>query len=111
MDFLFAPLGGAMHIFALVALFLFTGAAVYGLLYLAALPGKIAARRNHPQAAAVNICGWLGLPTGGFWLIALVWAFWNYRTDASADRKLIELVSQLEQTIAKLEEQRTGGAA
>jgi hypothetical protein len=40
------------------------------------LPGKIAAKRGHPQAAAINVTGWLGVATLGFlWPVALIWAF------------------------------------
>ena len=42
---------------------------------LGSLPGKKAAQRNHPQAEAINILGWLGLLFGGVgWMVALVWA-------------------------------------
>ena len=40
------------------------------------LPGQIAKQRNHPQAAAINIAGWLGVATLGIlWPLALIWAF------------------------------------
>ena len=43
---------------------------------LAKLPGSKAQERNHPQAEAINVLGWLGLLFGGVpWLIALVWAY------------------------------------
>jgi hypothetical protein len=43
---------------------------------LAALPGKTAKARNHPQSEAINILGWIGLLVGVVpWLIALVWAY------------------------------------
>ena len=43
---------------------------------LAKLPGAKASERNHPQAEAINVLGWIGLLFGGVpWLIALVWAF------------------------------------
>jgi hypothetical protein len=59
--------------------------AVFGILLVAAvvivvtlgsLPGQIAHKRGHPQAAAVTVAGWLGLVTGGIlWPLALIWAF------------------------------------
>ena len=53
--------------FALIALWLFVE--------IGGFPGKKAAERNHPQAEAINILGWLGLLTGGVgWVVALVWA-------------------------------------
>ena len=43
---------------------------------LAALPGKTATERGHPQADAINVLGWVGLLLGvAPWLFALVWAF------------------------------------
>jgi hypothetical protein len=59
--------------------------AVFGILLVAAvvivvtlgsLPGLVAHKRGHPQAAAVTVAGWLGLATGGIlWPLALIWAF------------------------------------
>jgi hypothetical protein len=43
---------------------------------LASIPGRKAREREHPQADAINILGWLGLPMGGVpWVIAIVWAY------------------------------------
>ena len=40
------------------------------------MPGKFARQRGHPQAEAINVCGWIGILTlGVFWPFALVWAF------------------------------------
>jgi hypothetical protein len=40
------------------------------------LPGQIATKRGHPQAAAITVAGWLGLVTGGIlWLVGMIWAF------------------------------------
>lgn len=40
------------------------------------LPGQLARKRGHPQAAAINVASWLGLATGGLlWPLALIWAF------------------------------------
>jgi hypothetical protein len=42
---------------------------------LGSLPGKKAAERQHPQADAINVLGWLGLIAGGVgWIVAMVWA-------------------------------------
>jgi hypothetical protein len=39
-------------------------------------PGKKAHERNHPQAEAINVLGWLGLLLGGVgWVVAVVWAY------------------------------------
>jgi hypothetical protein len=40
------------------------------------LPGQLARKWRHPQAAAINVAGWVGLATGGLlWPLALIWAF------------------------------------
>ncbi len=50
--------------------------AVVVFLGLAAIPGAKARERGHPQAEAINVLGWFGLPMGGVpWVIALVWAY------------------------------------
>jgi hypothetical protein len=59
--------------------------AVFGILLVVAviivvslgqLPGQIAQKRGHPQAAAINVTSWLGVATLGLlWPLALIWAF------------------------------------
>ena len=45
-------------------------------IWLGALPGKIARQHHHPYAAAIEVCGWLGVLLGGVgWPIAMVWAY------------------------------------
>jgi len=44
--------------------------------FIAGLPGRIAMSRNHPEAEAVKLLGWVGLlPTIYPWVQALIWAF------------------------------------
>jgi len=38
-------------------------------------PGHIARRRGHPNAAAINVCGWLGLLAWPCWFVAAIWAY------------------------------------
>ena len=45
---------------------------------LAGIPGVVARRRGHPQAKAIGLLGWIGLPMGvAPWLIALIWSNMN----------------------------------
>ena len=45
-------------------------------LELAAIPGRKARERGHPQADAINILGWIGRLMGfAPWVGALVWAY------------------------------------
>ena len=63
-------------IFAFVVFAVLIGTAVVLIVLLGSLPGKIAAKRGHPQAAAVDAAAWISLVTfGALWPIAFVWAF------------------------------------
>ncbi len=45
---------------------------LYGIWWLAGVPGRIAERRNHPAVDAIRICGYFGLFFGMlFWIVAL----------------------------------------
>ena len=48
-----------------------TGLVLYKL---GGLPGAIARRRNHRQADAISVCGWMGIITIVLWPVAMVWA-------------------------------------
>lgn len=65
--------------FALLILLVLSATAVMGILALGYLPGRIARQRAHPQAEAVNVCGWMGLLSAGLLLpVAYIWAFWRF---------------------------------
>ena len=64
-----------LDIFATIVLLLVIATVVGILVVLAMMPGKIAAQRNHPQAEAVNVAGWLGMLTGIIWILAMIWAY------------------------------------
>lgn len=62
--------------FTFVVLLLLIGAGLAGAVFLASLPGKIAADRGHPQTDAIRVAGWLGLLTMGLLFpFALIWAY------------------------------------
>jgi hypothetical protein len=66
----------SFDIFAFVVFAVLLAATVVIIVLLGALPGKIAVRRCHPQAAAVNAAAWISMVTlGALWPVALVWAF------------------------------------
>ena len=71
---------GFMGIFALIVLTCLVAATIGAVVWLAMLPGKIAFNREHPQAEAVRMAGWLGILTGIVWILALIWAY--TRTEA-----------------------------
>ncbi|MCO8124191.1 DUF3302 domain-containing protein [Stieleria sp. TO1_6] len=61
--------------FAWFVIALLCSIAVGMIVWLGSLPKKIADRRNHPQAEAINALSWFGLFLGGFgWVVAFVWA-------------------------------------
>jgi hypothetical protein len=43
--------------------------------FILGLPGRIAIARNHPDAEAVNLMGWLGFLAVIPWIQAFMWAF------------------------------------
>ena len=72
MDSLF----GVFDAFAFVVFAVLIVAAVVVIVSLGKLPGQLARKWGHPQAAAVNAASWIGLATGGLlWPLALIWAF------------------------------------
>ncbi|TWT97743.1 Inner membrane protein YiaW [Botrimarina colliarenosi] len=103
----FASLGPFISGIALVAMLVFALAGLAVLLYLADLPGRIAAGRGHPQAAAVRVAGWLGLPTGVLWVLAMVWAYAGSTARGDSNRQL----NELEAAVTRLENSHAGGRA
>ncbi|MBB3207675.1 heme/copper-type cytochrome/quinol oxidase subunit 2 [Rhodopirellula rubra] len=118
MEYQYEAAGPALRIIALVFLLVFVMLIVAVLVGLAALPGSIARKRNHPQSDAVNICGWLGLPTGILWVVAIVWAYWKHdarRIAAEAPDPmhdehavLVEKLDALEASLATLHSMKGG---
>ena len=67
-----------MTYFALLVLLVLLAAIVGIWIVLGMMPGKIARQRNHPQADAINVCGWWGVITMGLLLpVAWIWAYTN----------------------------------
>ena len=44
-------------------------------IFILGLPGRIAIARNHPDADAVNVMGWVGFLAVVPWIQAFIWAF------------------------------------
>ena len=67
---------GILDAIAFLVFAVLIAVAIVIIVFLGQLPGRVARQRGHPQAAAINITGWLGLATLGLlWPIALIWAF------------------------------------
>lgn len=67
-----------LDIFALIILLVLLAVAIAVWVILGMMPGKIARSRNHPQAEAINVCGWWGVITLGILLpLAFIWAYTN----------------------------------
>jgi len=101
---------GALDVFTFVVLAVLLGVGVFAAFKLGGLPGEIAARREHPQAEAIRVAGWLGLVTLGLlWPFALIWA---YTRPGGADaRRLEERVDHLSERVEALEDEGRGGPA
>lgn len=111
MDYQFESAGPAIRIITLLFMILFALVILGFLVVLAALPGVCARRNGHPQASAVNLLGWLGLPTGALWVVAMVWAHWDYSQDSEKRTISPDLDAQLtalESAVGKLESSASG---
>ena len=84
MAFTLQGFGPFLHWLTLVILCVLPGVLGVVLYKLGGLPGSIARARGHPQAAAINICGWMGLITLVLWPVAMVWAHLNRNSAAQA---------------------------
>ena len=66
---------GFLGYFALAILLITIVSIIAFVVWLAMLPGKIAFKREHAQAEAIQVAGWLGILTGIVWIVALIWAY------------------------------------
>jgi hypothetical protein len=94
---------GALGIFALIVLTTLVATTLAVIVWMAMLPGKIAAQRQHPQADAIRIAGWLGIITGVVWILALIWAYTSFGAGELADDGFRQRLAELEQRMAVLE--------
>lgn len=69
---------GVLDAFAFVVFAILISVAVVIVVMLGQLPGQLARKWDHPQAAAINATSWIGIATGGLlWPVAFIWAFIN----------------------------------
>ena len=89
-----------LDIFTFIVIAVLLAVAAVAVAMLGAMPGKIARRRAHPQAEAINVCGWLGIITLGLaWPVAFVWAYTR-----PAGGGMGQGNAGVEQTVAELSE-------
>jgi len=70
-----------LDVFAAIVLLILLVAAIAIWVALAMLPGRIAKGRNHPQAEAINVGGWVSaLLLFVLWPLVLIWAFTKPQT-------------------------------
>ncbi len=102
-----------LDIFTIFVLLVLVIAGVAIWVVLAMLPGKIARERNHPQAEAVKVCGWLGgLTLGLIWPVAIIWAYLRpsgvpipaEETEGQSLAGLTERISALEHRLKTFEQ-------
>ena len=87
-----------LDIFALVVIVVMIAAAIAIVVKLGPIPGNIAKDREHPQADAIRVLGWIGIITLGLaWPFALVWAYTR-----SSNAQLSERIVSLETELAAL---------
>ncbi len=97
-----------LDVFAAFVLLILIVAAITIWVALAMLPGRIARSRNHPQAEAINVGGWLGaLLLFVLWPLVLIWAFTKPQAASgegagSDSKELKKLQSRITNLEAKL---------
>ena len=65
-----------IDLFTWFVLLIIVATAVGVFVFMGLWPGKVAHERNHPQADAINVCGWWGVITMGLLLpLAWIWAY------------------------------------
>lgn len=90
-----------MDIFALIVILVIIAAAIWIVVTLGSLPGQIAQEKNHPQAEAINILGWIGILTLGIgWFAAIVWAY--AKPPGAVNAELLRRIEELETELAQL---------
>src|SRR5712664_4957395 len=84
-----------------LSLFFITVVGLGFVVFMLGLPGRIAIARNHPEAEAVYLMGWIGFLAVVPWIQALAWAF---RPTTVIDVRYLpkERRIETEATIAKL---------
>jgi hypothetical protein len=83
-----------LDIFTFIVLAVLLAVVIFIFMKLGELPGKIASNRNHPQAEAITICGWLGVLTLGLlWPVAIIWAY-TRPAESGDKRNDIDLLSE-----------------
>jgi len=94
---------GFLGIFSLIVLATLAVTIIGVVVWLAMLPGKIALRRQHPQAEAIRIAGWLGILTGIVWILALIWAHTRVGAGPALGDGITRRLEELEGRLALVE--------
>jgi uncharacterized protein DUF3302 len=66
---------GVLDIVSLLILAILIVGALFLILIVAAIPGKLAKKRHSPWAEAINVAGWIGVLLPPIWMFALIAAF------------------------------------
>ena len=94
-----------LDVFAFLVFGILFAAVVAAIVALGSLPGKIARRRGHLQADAINAASWIGIATFGIlWPIAFVWAFLRPSNDVMAEADLTGQLAEIQARLAIVEQ-------
>ena len=93
-----------LDIFALIVIAILLAVVIWLVILLGSMPGNIARKREHPQAEAISVLGWIGIITFGMsWFIAIVWAYTIPRNKDSDDVALEARIKSLESQLKQLQ--------
>lgn len=93
-----------LDIIALVVIAILIILVIWLLVLFGNMPGKIAKKRNHSQADAILVLGWIGIITMGIgWVIAIVWAYYKQGGSDIGESDLRKRVQDLENQLKQLQ--------
>lgn len=103
-----------LNIFTLVVMVFLAVAIGVLIAWLGVLPGRIARKRGHPQADAINVASWVGIITMGLaWPLALIWAYTRPAGHGSGTPDELEQLGArldaVEQQLAQLHGEKEAG--
>ena len=91
-----------LKIFAFIVILVLVAVVIWLVTLLGSMPGHIAEQREHPQADAIKVLGWIGLITMGIgWFAALVWAY-TKPMDRTTTNQHEQRIADLEQKFQQL---------
>jgi Protein of unknown function (DUF3302) len=99
---------GILDIVSLLILAILIVGALFLILMVAAIPGKVAKNHHSPWAEPINVAGWIGVLLPPIWMLALIAAFVRPKVGEGAQIAISQdETTELAAAIAKISERVT----